>query len=200
MILIDLQKAFDNINHMLIQKMLPLGFANEVIYWFRSNQSSRKFHVNVHEIYSTSADLQCRVPQGPIHGPMLFQQYINDMPQAVYSNLFLYAQKSSMRFSPINLTGLWRTNLNLVLWTKLNPSFFLTKPRKKNVGTLDINYDDIFLKQYSEVTYLDCKLDESLSGEVMARLMGGLGSCTGKTDTYHHTSEKALMQCDNSTQ
>ena len=64
MILIDLQKAFDAIDHnILLLKMPSLGFSREVIDWYKSYLSSRKFHVNVHDKFSTSADLRCGVPQ-----------------------------------------------------------------------------------------------------------------------------------------
>ena len=46
MILIDLQKAFDTINHkILINKMEFLGFSKNAILWFKSYLSYRKFKV-----------------------------------------------------------------------------------------------------------------------------------------------------------
>ena len=64
MILIDLQKAFDTIDHYISLHKLPLlGFSNEVIDWFRSYLLSRNFHVNVDDKFSTTAELRCRVPQ-----------------------------------------------------------------------------------------------------------------------------------------
>ena len=48
MILIDLQKAFDTIDHnILLLKMPSLGFSREVIDWYKSYLSSRKFHVKI---------------------------------------------------------------------------------------------------------------------------------------------------------
>ena len=98
-ILIDLQKAFDTIDHnILLQKMSSLEISREVIDWYKSYLSSRKFHVNVHDKFSTSADLRCGVPQGSILGPLLFLLYINDMPQAVDCDLFLYADDTCLLF------------------------------------------------------------------------------------------------------
>ena len=87
-ILIDLQKAFDTIDHYILRQKLPsLGFSNEVIGWFRSYLRSRKFHVNVHDKFSTTAELRYGVLQGSILGLLLFLLYINDMPRAVGCDL-----------------------------------------------------------------------------------------------------------------
>ena len=52
MILIDLQKAFDTIDHdILIKKMNYLGFSLTTIAWFRSYLEDRKFLVNVGDTY-----------------------------------------------------------------------------------------------------------------------------------------------------
>ena len=50
---------------------------------------------------------------------------------------------------------------------KTKSILFSTKNRKRKIGTLDIQYGDIKIKQYSTVTYLGCELDQSLLGEAM---------------------------------
>ena len=48
MILIDLQKAFDTINHHILpKKMLALRFSDHSKNWFKSYFSSRRFQVNI---------------------------------------------------------------------------------------------------------------------------------------------------------
>ena len=80
-ILIDLRKAFDTIDHNIpLLKMPSLGFSREAIDWYQSYLSSRKFRVNVLDKLSTSADLQCGVPQGSILEPVLFSLYIYNNP------------------------------------------------------------------------------------------------------------------------
>ena len=94
-----LLNAFDTIDHnKLLLKMSLLWFSREAIDWHKSYLSSRKFHVNFHNKFSTSSDLRCGVPQGSIIGPLLFLMYINDIPQAVDCDLFLYARDTCLLF------------------------------------------------------------------------------------------------------
>ena len=78
--------------------MKYLGFSITTIAWFRSYLEDRKFLVNVGDAYSNLGELSCGVPQGSILGPLLFLLYVNDMPQAVSSDLLLYADDSGLAF------------------------------------------------------------------------------------------------------
>ena len=100
MILIDLQKAFDTIDHkILIEKMKSMGFSNDVIKWFERYFSKRIFSVNVENSFSDKALMNCGVPQGSILGPLLFLFYVNDMVQVVNCDLLLYAGDTGLFFS-----------------------------------------------------------------------------------------------------
>ena len=95
MIAIDLQKAFDTIDHeILLNKMSFIGFSEKVINWFRSYLAHRKFYVFLENQTSDVGNLNCGVPQGSILGPLLFLIYVNDMSEAVQSDLYLYADDS----------------------------------------------------------------------------------------------------------
>ena len=164
--------------------MSSLGFSREAIDWYKSYLSCRKFHVNVHDKFSTSADLRCGVPKGSILGPLLFLLYINDMPKAVDCDLFLYADDTCLLFQHKDLERikeeLTKNFSNICDWfvdNKLSIHFgedktksvlFSTKNRKRKIGTLDIPYGDAKIKQYSKVTYLGCELDERLLGVAVA--------------------------------
>ena len=64
MIHIDLKKAFDTINHViLLRKMASPGFSNHSIIWLQLYLSDRGFRVNIKNKYSSTAKIECGVPQ-----------------------------------------------------------------------------------------------------------------------------------------
>ena len=181
MILIDLRKAFDTIDHkILIEKMEFLGFSKNVILWFKSYLTNRIFKVNLNKTFSEPGKLLCGVPQGSILGPLLFLLYINDMPQAVQCELLLYADDTCLIFQHSDIREIERQlnkNFSSICdWfvdNKLSIHFgedktksilFSSKRKVKKASPINIQYNDIKIKQYSKVTYLGCILDETLSG------------------------------------
>ena len=98
MILVDLQRAFDTIDHDILLKTLSaIGFLNHTIGWFKSYLSNRLFRVNLENCYSDPPNIHVGY-HWSILEPLLFLIYINDMPQSVKSNLFLYADGSCLVF------------------------------------------------------------------------------------------------------
>ena len=69
MILIDLQKTFDTINHdILLNKLSITGFSDHTVKCFQSYISNRKFMVNLGNSFSKVSSISCGVPQGSILG------------------------------------------------------------------------------------------------------------------------------------
>ena len=97
MILTDLQKAFDTIDHdLFLQKVYALDFLKHTVNWFQSYFSNRSFLVNLGNNFSHPASVSCSVLQGSILGPLLFLIYVNDMSQAIECDLFLYADDTCL--------------------------------------------------------------------------------------------------------
>ena len=178
MILVDLQKAFDTIDHeILLQKLKAIKFSESTIKWFKSYLSERIFLVNIEN------KLSCEVPQGSILGPLLFLIYVNDMQQAATSTLLLYADDSCILYRHKDIVQIEKQLNedfeNLCDWfvdnkmsihfgeDKTKSILFARKRSAKNIRQLNIEYRDINTKQHSEVTYLVCVLDETMSGEPM---------------------------------
>ena len=95
MILLDLQKAFDTVDHSILRmKLQASGLSNDILRWFGSYLLDRQQLVDVSGTHFTSASVTCGVPQGSILGPMLFLIYVNDMSAVVKNKPLLYAVDS----------------------------------------------------------------------------------------------------------
>ena len=65
MILIDLQKAFDTIDHeILLQKLKAIRFSKGTLQWFRSYLSERRYLVKIEIKLSDFGKISCGLPQG----------------------------------------------------------------------------------------------------------------------------------------
>ena len=92
MILTDLQKAFDTLDHnILLNKIKYLGFTSKVIDWFGSCLKIRSIVVSLEKTLSDTGILNCGVSQGSILRPILLLLYVNDMKTALKNcDLWLY--------------------------------------------------------------------------------------------------------------
>ena len=58
----------------------------------------RTIFIEIENQLSDFGKVSCGVPQGSILGPLLLLIYVNVMPQAIKSNLFLYADDSCLMY------------------------------------------------------------------------------------------------------
>ena len=84
----DVSKAFDSFAHeRLLQKLVKLGIAGDLLNWARSFLSGRSQWVNLEDMTSDWKDVISGIPQGSVIGPLLFVIFINDMPDEVKFNM-----------------------------------------------------------------------------------------------------------------
>ena len=92
MILLDVRKAFDSVNHVILCKKLEaMGIRSG---WFKSYLSDRKQLVSIDGTKSSLQTITCGVPQGSLLGPLLYLCYSNDMEISVQNKLLQYADDS----------------------------------------------------------------------------------------------------------
>jgi Reverse transcriptase (RNA-dependent DNA polymerase) len=85
---LDLQKAFDTVNHdTLLSKLNTYGVRGVVHKWLNSYLSGRHQFTYVNEVCSAITGITCGVPQGSVLVPLLFMLYNNDINNLVPSGI-----------------------------------------------------------------------------------------------------------------
>ena len=100
-VLLDMSKAFDSINHnMLLVKLQDVGASPLAIQWFRSYLTSCYQVVTIGTAVSDRLQVINGVPQGSILGPLLFSIYMNDLPSVPqYCSMQCYVDDTKLLLS-----------------------------------------------------------------------------------------------------
>ena len=99
----DFMKAFDKVPHKrLIKNMRRYGINQIIINWVENFLKNRQQKVIVNGAESTNQNVTSGIPQGSVLGPILFVIYINDMPECVDSETYLFADDTKI-FREINV-------------------------------------------------------------------------------------------------
>ena len=107
LILLDLKKAFDTLNHnILINKLLHYGIRRTANSLFASFLSNRYQYVSLNGVKSTTKSIKCGVPQGSVLGPLLFTLYINDISNCTTCDPRLFADDTCLILHNDNLLAL----------------------------------------------------------------------------------------------
>jgi hypothetical protein len=105
-IYLDFQKAFDSVPHVrLLNKLRAYGVGGSLLKWIESFLTGRKQRVVLNHKHSSWENVTSGVPQGSVLGPLLFVLYINDLPDAISSEILLFADDSKI-YRRINNIGL----------------------------------------------------------------------------------------------
>jgi len=181
LVLLDLQKAFDTVDHVILcKKLRAMGVTS--VDWFMSYLSCRTQIVNVNHVDSDPLNVPCGVPQGSILGPLLFLCYVNDMASSVDCKLLLYADDSALLVSgrdpnyiahklgkELESCSQWLVDNKLSLHLgKTECILFGTKKKLKKVKSFTVSCSGEAIKSTKSAKYLGVTLDESLSGESIA--------------------------------
>ena len=179
-VFIDLQKAFDTVNHsILLNKLEHYGISGISNTWFKSYLTDRQQFVSIGGESSDFTTTEHGVPQGSVLGPLLFLIYINDLHQCINnSTSFHFADDTNLLYVPPNKVRnkniVRRLNVDLkslnnwLMANKISLNSSKTELiifRKKNVPipNLKIKLNGVNLKPKSEIKYLGITIDEHLT-------------------------------------
>ena len=173
-IFIDLQKAFDTVDHViLLEKLDHCGIRGLANSWFKSYLTNRKQFVTINGLNSSNKLMHYGVPHGSILGPLLFLIYINDLHKAIkHSTVHHFADDTNLLVvgkDIVKIQKLINRDLKLLCtWLRankisLNASktelIIFRDPRKKIVHEINIKINGKKLIPHKFVKYLGIYID-----------------------------------------
>ena len=110
-----MSKAFDTIRHdILLHKLEHYGIRGTCKYWFASYLTNRLQYTELLGQKSTYLNINTRVPQGSILGPILFLIYVNYINNCSNLNILCFAHDTTAYKSGSNIEDLI-CNVNIQL-------------------------------------------------------------------------------------
>ena len=178
-IFVDLEKAFDTVNHkILIDKLNVFGFRDQTNMLLKSYLYNRKQFVSINGFDSNINTIKCGVPRGSCLGPLLFLIYINDFRFCLNkTNTGHFADDTYIMFSSKKIKTI-ETVINHELkmvsnWMNLNKLslnndktkliIFRSKQKPFDTNMLSIKLNGKKLKVEENVKYLGMYLDQHLN-------------------------------------
>ena len=164
-VFVDLEKAFDTVNHeILIKKLEHYGIKGMYNDWIRSYLSNRSQSLTLSSTTSNTGVITCGVPQGSVLGPLLFLIYINDMNKAVRNSIIHhFADDTNLLGSDKNLKSLRRKMNkdldNLYDWLCANrlslnakkTEFILFRPKNDYENRIKLKINEFTIRESSKL-------------------------------------------------
>ena len=103
---LDFQKAFDKVPHKrLLSKVKHYKIEGSTLAWLEKFLTTRQQRVKVKDGTSATYPVTSGIPQGSVLGPILFVIFINDLPNDIKTNVYMFADDTKL-FQTIKRTQL----------------------------------------------------------------------------------------------
>ncbi len=172
--ILDFSKAFDKVPHdKLLHKLNAYGIRGNLHAWIKSFLCQRSMRVVVEGEASREVHVESGVPQGTVLGPLLFLCHINDLPEAVTSQVRLFAD-DCLLYRQINSAEdhhtLQKDLNNLGKWATTWGMKFNAKKcyilRTKSTSSYFYQLDDTILQEVSSNPYLGIQLSSDMKWRI----------------------------------
>ena len=120
---LDFRRAFDSVPHDLLEiKLCSKGINGKALIWIKAFLQDRIQQVLVDGSLSSKVKVLSGVPQGSVIGPLHFNIFIDDLPQAfITSKCIMYADDAELYVAGCRLCGKFGEDFqkDLDAWTPL---------------------------------------------------------------------------------
>ena len=209
-VFIDLQKAFDTVNHdILIAKLYHYGIRGIASNWFKSYLKDRKQYVCINGCNSNYQTITHGVPQGSVLGPLLFILYINDLHNAIaHSTTYHFADDTNLTYVHKSIKTL-NKHINhdlklLIHWLRANKislntgktEIIIFKSKHSIISKkLNFRISGQKILPSSSVKYLGLAIDEHLNWDMhLHSLKSKLARANGMLAKVRHFVPKSSLQ------
>ena len=175
MALLDLQKAFDTVDHsILLAKLEAIELSNDIVKWFQPYLSGRQQLVDVAGTFSSCANIMWCSSRANTWTFVVFI-YVNDMSGVIGNKLLLYADDSAILVADKDISTVensLQTNLQIFSeWLidnklslhlgKTESISFGSKARLRPWSILNIECKGSKIEPKDKVKYLGAILDQT---------------------------------------
>lgn len=161
---LDFSKAFDTVPHRrLLLKLQSYGVKNNIFCWIKDFLHGRVQRVKVGASFSSDANVLSGIPQGSILGPLLFNIYINDLPNNINSHIKIFADDTKIFNSSHNSKLLQKDINSLLEWSDIwQLKFNFAKCKVLHCGLGNENKEYFFNTDTSNVKINSCSEEKDL--------------------------------------
>ena len=175
---IDIEKAFDEINHESLLQTIRKQFPEQIHQLIKSYLSSRTFVIKIKDTYSEVKDIKAGVPQGSVVGPILYTLYTANIPTTTNSKVLTFADDTAIlvrHTNPVTAVKLLQEHISKIekwlqekqikanpnKYNHINTTIYTFTLRKKMPANILLN--GTHMTQTKQVKFLGLYLDTQLT-------------------------------------